>query len=221
MLSPSAGLKTYNKFAVDLTPTDGPDGNALPIDEVKAAKARRRKMIQTFTNEGEPGAAMAPHVTRLAEALQCPESAAGADAELLKKIGLSGGSCVLLPSFLRLLRELKQRGRTFSVCFRTFGKDLPKIAEEYNCLCEGNHPYFLDEAHVVMDGSDGGADLRMNMASSEVCLTNSHAAAPPPPPPPLHVLTVDHTTHFLYSRAAVHGSATPLRVRPASASYHW
>ena len=220
MLSPSAGLKTYNKFAVDLTPTDGPDGNALPINEVKAAKARRRKMIQTFTNEGEPGASMAPHVTRLTKALQCPESAAGADAELLEQIGLSGGSCILLPSFLRLLRELKQRGRTFSVCFRTFGKDLPKIVEEYNCLCEGNHPYFLDEApRVVMDGSDGGADLRMNMASSEVCLTNSHAAAPPPPPH--HPPNQDHTTHFLYSRAAVHGSATLQRVRPASASYRW
>ena len=56
------------KFAVILTPISGDD-----LGEVKAAKAARRKMIQTFTQEGQPGEALAPHVESLAAALQCPE----------------------------------------------------------------------------------------------------------------------------------------------------
>ena len=48
------------------------------------------------------------------------------------------------------------------VCFRTFGKDLPKLAAEYNALCEGVHPLFPGR-DVVLDGSDGKADMRIPM----------------------------------------------------------
>jgi hypothetical protein len=65
-----------------------------------------------------------------------------ADSELLSAIGLGGGACLLLPSFLTLLRELKKAKRSFSICFRTFGKDLPKLANEYNAVCTGKHPLF-------------------------------------------------------------------------------
>ena len=44
------------------------------------------------------------------------------DAALLESLGLSGGQCMLLPSFMECLRGLTTQGRSFSVCFRTFGQ---------------------------------------------------------------------------------------------------
>jgi len=45
-------------------------------------------------------------------------------------------------SFLALLRELKRRGRSFTLVFRTFGFDLGRFERELNALCEGTHPLF-------------------------------------------------------------------------------
>ena len=49
------------------------------------------------------------------------------------------------------------------VCFRTFGKDLPKLAAEYNALCEGTHPLFPGRV-LVLDGTDGQPDMRMDLS---------------------------------------------------------
>ena len=46
----------------------------------------------------------------------------------------------LLTSFFELLRKLKIDGRSFSVCFRSFGTDLIHMEKEYNSFCEGRHP---------------------------------------------------------------------------------
>ena len=58
------------------------------------------------------------------------------------------------------------------VCFRTFGKDLPKLAPEFNALADGSHPLFqahgpyaesADAGKTVLDGTDGQPDMRMAM----------------------------------------------------------
>lgn len=161
--SPETGLKTYLQYVVARTPID----KVAPLDAVRAAKAARRTYIQTFTEEGQPGEPLGPHVRRLQAALQIPaEVRTKADAALLERLGLVGGSVLLLPSFLRLIRELKRVGRSFSVCFRTFGKDLLRLMPEFNAMCEGGHPFFLHEAaepHVILDGTDGAPDMRMAM----------------------------------------------------------
>ncbi|CAK0880465.1 unnamed protein product [Prorocentrum cordatum] len=46
----------------------------------------------------------------------------------------------LVPGFLRLIRELHEGGREFSVAFRTFGSDLPAVARDWNRFCDGQHP---------------------------------------------------------------------------------
>ena len=66
-----------------------------------------------------------------------PHVAAAASEEELSRLGLSGGQFQLLPAFLHALRELKRGGRSFSVCFRTFGTDLVKIAPEFNACASG------------------------------------------------------------------------------------
>ena len=83
--------------------------------EVKARKGRRRRALQCFTAEGQPGEEVAQHHRRLAEALRLPgDAVARAGPEELRRLGLGSQRCGLLPSFLQLMRELKRAGRSFS-----------------------------------------------------------------------------------------------------------
>jgi hypothetical protein len=36
----------------------------------------------------------------------------------------------IIPSFLRLLKHLKETGRSFTLVFRTFGQDLPEVRQQ-------------------------------------------------------------------------------------------
>ena len=169
--APEIGLQTYAEYVMSLTDVKG----MSDVTKIKETKARRRKALQSFTSAGAPGAALAAQLRSMADALKLPkqvisEVISDEQADELKRLGLDGGVCVLLPSFLHLLRELKKTGRSFSICFRTFGTDLPKIAAEYNALCEGTHPLFPGR-DVVLDGSDGGPDMRIDMGQVEKCGT--------------------------------------------------
>lgn len=160
-ISPSVGLQTFAEFMMSVTDVQG----LSDVQEIKATKARRRKALQGFTDDGAPGVRMQAHLASMTDALKLPDDVISATkAEELARLGLDGGYCGLLPSFLHLLRELKRAGRSFSVCFRTFGKDLPKLSAEYNALCEGTHPLF-PQGDVVLDGSDGQADMRMDLGA--------------------------------------------------------
>lgn len=48
-----------------------------------------------------------------------------------------------MPGFLRLIREMHEAGREFSIAFRIFGSDLPAVAEHWNRFCDGKHPLHL------------------------------------------------------------------------------
>ncbi|XP_066554296.1 uncharacterized protein LOC136737541 [Amia ocellicauda] len=51
----------------------------------------------------------------------------------------------ILPSFFQLLQDLVAQGREFTVLFRTFGTDLPRVLLAMNTvLAEGTHPLFPD-----------------------------------------------------------------------------
>ncbi|XP_034028055.1 uncharacterized protein si:dkey-32e6.3 [Thalassophryne amazonica] len=51
----------------------------------------------------------------------------------------------ILPSFFQLLKDLVQEGRQFSVLFRTFGMDLPRVLSAVSkALTQGVHPLFPD-----------------------------------------------------------------------------
>jgi len=89
--------------------------------------------------------------------MSLPEDIHG--TEKAKAAGLTGRYVQLLPSFLHMLRELKRTGRSFTLIFRTFGKDLPALQQELRALCEGSHPLFPGD--VVLDGSDGEPDYRI------------------------------------------------------------
>ena len=50
----------------------------------------------------------------------------------------------MLPAFFHTLHELKRGGRSFSLILRTFGSDLPDIAEALNVFARGEHPLYPD-----------------------------------------------------------------------------
>jgi len=157
LTSPEEGLKTFAQYASLVTPLKG-----LTSDEIKATKKRRRRMMQTFADAGQPGARFSANKDALVKALQLD---AGLDAAQCEAAGLvPGGVHQLLPSFLHLIRALKMAGTSFSLSFRTFGGDSAGVIKEYNALCEGRHPLFGSDApKVVLDGSDGLPDMRIKM----------------------------------------------------------
>ena len=86
LVSPREGLKTYLQYvAHDLTPLD----EKADLATVKNAKATRRRLIQSFTFENEPGASLANHISTLTAALQNPaEMMEATDVQLLESLGL-------------------------------------------------------------------------------------------------------------------------------------
>lgn len=50
----------------------------------------------------------------------------------------------MLPAFFHTLHELKREGRSFGLILRTFGSDLPDIADALNVFARGQHPLYPD-----------------------------------------------------------------------------
>mmetsp|Transcript_34861 Transcript_34861/g.76284 ORF Transcript_34861/g.76284 Transcript_34861/m.76284 type:complete len:434 (+) Transcript_34861:191-1492(+) len=50
----------------------------------------------------------------------------------------------MLPAFFHTLHELKREGRSFGLVLRTFGSDLPDIADALNVFARGQHPLYPD-----------------------------------------------------------------------------
>jgi hypothetical protein len=113
-------------------------------------KKLRNQYACKFTDEGEPGQEIASYTTWLAENLK----------------DSNGTPVTLIPAFFELLIELKKQNRSFTLCFRTFGDDLPDAVEELNTFCEGNHPNYPG---FRMDGSDGSPDYRVKPEDPETC----------------------------------------------------
>lgn len=137
----------------------------LPRAERKAAKG-------SFTELGEPGETLrVAHYDRLMAALRPPPKAVEAitKPEVCVPAALQSGDYFLLPSFLALLGHLDQAfaQSEFTLVFRTFGIDLPEVAEELNLFYAGRHPYHpffgvrrdlrLPEASGCFQRSAGGA----------------------------------------------------------------
>mmetsp|Transcript_23638 Transcript_23638/g.52413 ORF Transcript_23638/g.52413 Transcript_23638/m.52413 type:complete len:376 (-) Transcript_23638:281-1408(-) len=93
--------------------------------------------------------------------------------KMLAKLRLpSGDFCILLPGFLRLIRDLHEAKRDFSVAFSTFGSDLPNVAQDWNRFCEGRHPlhegFLMPSRRLDLDDADScGYLLRQGSESDD------------------------------------------------------
>mmetsp|Transcript_42831 Transcript_42831/g.70205 ORF Transcript_42831/g.70205 Transcript_42831/m.70205 type:complete len:381 (+) Transcript_42831:144-1286(+) len=139
----STGWMTFNEYLENI---------------LKPEKAQKRAVKTSFTEEGKIGESFRPAYERILNALALPEDVRAAAAAAVP--ALAGGQCFILPCFFELLLALQARGRAFSLVFRTFGHDLPQIAEEFNAFCEGRHPCW---PHARMDGTGGTADRRLKL----------------------------------------------------------
>lgn len=113
-------------------------------------KKLRNQMAGRFTDDGEPGQSLRSYTTWLSDNLK----------------DSTGAPVRLIPAFFELLLELKRHKRSFTLCFRTFGDDLPDAVEELNSFCEGTHPLYPGSR---MDGSDGDPDYRVKPGDPATC----------------------------------------------------
>lgn len=142
----------------------------FPLSEnpevAKENKHVRKMLRRDFTVIGNPGAGLKSEYEKLLHHLLLPCTEAS-KAEL-KEVGLDDSSyCFIVPAFFRLLEYLQMNEIKFNLIFRTFGNDLHRVAQEFNCFCEGRHPCF--PLAKPMDGSDESVDRRiyLNRTSTE------------------------------------------------------
>lgn len=140
----------------------------------KRNKKQRKVLRQDFTSPGNAGEALAFEHQALLENLQLPIIAGDKEQrQAMEAAGLfmdgDGDDApqyfFILPAFFRLLQHLHARSTRFNLVFRTYGDDLAHIAKEFNCFCEGRHPFFqLNDSLPRMDGSDGSVDRRIHLS---------------------------------------------------------
>lgn len=142
-LPPWEGLISYTEFIVEVCPMPKPFNK----EEADKVKKWRREALQNFCQPGHPGEMLRPCLDRL--------------VAVLKK-----DQCKLLPSFYSMLLKLARARKPFSLTFRTFGVDIDASVEaEFNKFCKGQHPLF--PGGPLLDGSDGGPDLRMDLSDAD------------------------------------------------------
>lgn len=112
----------------------------------------RKELVGVVCEDEQPGVLLRGHAERLRAGLKMPD----------------GTDVGLLPAFFELLLALKAAGRSFALCFRSFGEDMDVVAEELNMFCEGRHPLFPG---AVFDGRDGQPDYRISLSSPRQCGT--------------------------------------------------
>eukprot|EP00854_Cymbomonas_tetramitiformis_P016780 gene16780-19935_t len=147
--TPKKGLVKYMKFLDTRLP--GPEN-----------KKERDRLATSFTDNGQPGELLAKHFQLLRSTLLLPEEIKGTAAA--KECGLHGDSAFIIPAFFKLLLQLKKDRRSFSLVFRSFGKELEEVAHELNMFCEGRHPAYPE---ACFDGTDGQPDMRLSFLAPE------------------------------------------------------
>lgn len=83
------------------------------------------------------------------------------EKDLIRKI-FPIGKMLLIPSFFRMIQELKKNKREFAIVFRTFGHELETVIDEFNLYCRGNHPLFNGKhgtPRIRFDGKSKSKDM--------------------------------------------------------------
>ena len=160
-----------------------------PDDEKRLAfnavqKANYIKLITEFTNPGKPGYKFKSLLDKMIRVLSLPKPICEEynllpddekkednptdndedEKELIRKI-FPSGRMLLIPSFFRMIQELKKNKREFAVVFRTFGHELATVIDEFNLYCRGNHPLFNGKhgtPRIRFDGKSKSKDMQID-----------------------------------------------------------
>ncbi|KAL6076129.1 DM10 domain-containing protein [Balamuthia mandrillaris] len=151
--------KRYRWEAVSDEPKVGPAPPGLLsyfhfVEKHATNKQQHKQMRDTFTHIGQPGRKYSSFLLRLKQKLLLkPQKEQEREEEEEEE---EQRYHVIVPSFYRLLRHLKETERSFTLVFRTFGEDLPKLQKEFNAFCEGQAGIYpgIDEYRIT-DESKG------------------------------------------------------------------
>lgn len=83
------------------------------------------------------------------------------EKEMIKRI-FESGRMLLIPSFFRMIQELKKNKREFAIVFRSFGEELQDVVDEFNMFCRGSHPLFNGKhgtPRIRFDGKSKSKDM--------------------------------------------------------------
>jgi len=150
-------LINYKKF-VDLQSPYLKIGDVIPEGHTdtssfnKMAKAARKNLHGSFTNDDQPGASLRATldllISKMSMSTQMQREAAMKMADEIEPGLLADtwrkGQHFLLPSFLQLLIHLQSTKliNTVRIVYRTFGTDLIEVQKELNIMAIGKHPMY-------------------------------------------------------------------------------
>jgi len=152
----------------------------------KAQKEKRRELMQNFIKAGGPGIKLKADFEKLNRDINLPKAAIeelgikptnqkGESVDLEDEAKddyafnkdpfteiFKDGKYNILPSFFKMMINLKKLKREFAVVFRSYDTELQNIIYEFNKFCEGNHPCFNGRHSFPLarfDGSKGSKNF--------------------------------------------------------------
>jgi len=155
----------------------------------KTQKEKRRQEMQSFIKPSGPGIKLKADFDKLNRDINLPKAAIeelGVKAGNQREDGnnsmnmdddskneyaynkdpfteiFKDGKYNILPSFFKMMINLKKMKREFAIVFRSFDTELQNIIYEFNKFCEGNHPCFNGRHSFPLarfDGSKGSKNF--------------------------------------------------------------
>lgn len=202
---PAEGTITYKNFLEtvqypDKTEADEPDEEARNNFNRKQ-RERKREEMQTFIRPSAPGSKLKADFDKLNRDINLPKAAieelgvnpanqrggdelniaeeANNDYDLnkdpLKEI-FRDGKYHILPSFFKMMINLKKLKREFAVVFRSYDAEMQNLIYEFNKFCEGNHPCFSGRHSFPLarfDGSKGSKNFIIDDKNTGVIYRDS------------------------------------------------
>lgn len=154
---------------LDVSGAASEDARAAAVAHNRAAKQGRNALTLAFTAEGSPGEKLRPLFDKYLSEMRVPADKCAAAASASDVFALGGADQplqrFLLPAYFRLIQGLQEAGRDFYIVFRTFGDDGPRLVDEHNLFCRGEHPLYGGPEEVY-DGSRGSIDRTCVCASA-------------------------------------------------------
>ena len=158
--------KKYKKKTEEEIPDR--DDRAEKNEELKKI---RESQILKFLDQGQPGEKLHKKYLEILEKVKVPQKIMdeinkenSKYPSFYKELYLNGYIFIFY-SLFRLMIELQNKNRIYTLIFRTFGTDFDDAIKEFNSFCEGEHPIFSGENEkypkIYFNGTHNSKDYRI------------------------------------------------------------
>ena len=173
---PKQNLENYNYYMDQIYPLktekEIPD-NEERYKKNNEIKRYKENLFIEFLGKGQPGEKLYNIYQNIIKKLKISDNIMvkinqenSKYSQFYKEL-YKNGYIFIFPSLFRLMIELQNENRVFTIIFRTFGYDFDNVIKEYNSFCEGEHPIFSgkrrDEKYPTkfFDGTHNSKDYRI------------------------------------------------------------